>query len=53
MNAVAAPRSLAGRLSDLFWRRPRLLLLLLLLPPLLWLGVIYIGSLLALLAQTS
>ncbi|XDB00107.1 ABC transporter permease [Sulfitobacter sp. LCG007] len=52
MNAVAAHRSLAGRLSDLFWRRPRLLLLLLLLPPLLWLGVIYIGSLLALLAQS-
>ena len=35
-------------LSDLFWRRPRLLLALLLAPPLLWLGVIYIGALAAL-----
>ena len=38
-----------GRLSDLFWRRPRLLLFLMLTPPLLWLGIIYIGSLIALL----
>ncbi|TIU91210.1 MAG: ABC transporter permease, partial [Mesorhizobium sp.] len=28
-----------GALSDLFWRRPILLLLLMLLPPLLWLGI--------------
>lgn len=41
-----------ARLSDLFWRRPRLLLALMLAPPLLWLGVIYIGSLLALLLQS-
>lgn len=41
-----------ARLSDLFWRRPGLLLLLLLTPPLLWLGIIYIGSLFALLAQS-
>jgi putative spermidine/putrescine transport system permease protein len=40
------------RLSDLFWRRPRLFLVLLLALPLLWLGVIYIGSLAALLAQS-
>ena len=38
--------------SDLFWRRPRLLLALMLAPPLLWLGVIYIGSLIALLLQS-
>lgn len=44
--------TLAGRLSDLFWRRPRLALALLLLPPLLWLGVVYIGSLVALLVQS-
>ncbi|MCA0278360.1 MAG: ABC transporter permease [Proteobacteria bacterium] len=43
---------LAGSLSDLLWRRPALLLFLMLAPPLLWLGVIYIGSLLALLAQS-
>ncbi|MGQ0656585.1 MAG: ABC transporter permease [Chromatiales bacterium] len=33
-------------------QRPRLLLILLLAPPLLWLGVVYLGSLLALLAQS-
>lgn len=43
---------LAGRLSDRLWRSPRLLLLLLLLPPLLWLGIVYLGSLFALLAQS-
>lgn len=47
-----AETSLAGRLSDIFWRRPRFLLILLLVPPLLWLGVIYIGALIALLAQS-
>ncbi|BCG84044.1 spermidine/putrescine ABC transporter permease [Mesorhizobium sp. 113-3-9] len=41
-----------GALSDLFWRRPQLLLLLMLLPPVLWLGIVYIGSLFALLAQS-
>lgn len=43
---------LMGRLSDLFWRRPTLLLLLMLVPPLLWLGIIYVGSLIALLLQS-
>ncbi|MFO1174416.1 MAG: ABC transporter permease [Paracoccaceae bacterium] len=43
---------IAGRLSTLFWRRPRLLLAVLLAPPLLWLGVVYIGSLVALLWQS-
>ncbi|WP_137130994.1 ABC transporter permease [Rhizobium sp. FY34] len=42
----------ASRLSDLFWRRPQLLLFLMLTPPLLWLGIIYVGSLLALLLQS-
>lgn len=41
-----------GALSDLFWRRPKLLLLMMLLPPVLWLGIVYIGSLFALLAQS-
>ena len=41
-----------GPLSDLLWRRPKLLLALLLLPPVLWLGIIYLGSLFALLAQS-
>lgn len=39
-------------LSEVFWRRPGLLLALLLLPPVLWLGVIYLGSLAALLVQS-
>ena len=39
-------------LSDTLWRRPRLLLVLLLTPPLLWLGIVYLGSLFALLAQS-
>jgi putative spermidine/putrescine transport system permease protein len=43
---------LFGTLSDMFWRDPRLLLILLLTPPALWLGIIYLGSLFALLAQS-
>jgi putative spermidine/putrescine transport system permease protein len=41
-----------ARLSATFWRRPKLLLLLMLLPPLIWLGVVYIGSLIALLLNS-
>lgn len=48
----SAGGGLASRLSDALWRRPRLLLVLLLLPPALWLGIIYLGSLFALLAQS-
>ncbi len=43
---------LFGRMSDAFWRHPKLLLFLMLTPPLLWLGIIYIGSLIALLLQS-
>ncbi|MDP3082117.1 MAG: ABC transporter permease [Rubrivivax sp.] len=50
LPAVAAP-SLRRRSSDLLYRKPGLLLLLLLAPPLLWFGVIYLGSLFALLAN--
>lgn len=39
-------------LSDALWRRPNILLLLLVTPPLLWLGIVYLGSLFALLAQS-
>ena len=61
MTAVARPSAPAilpssggmlGALSDLFWRRPRFLLTLMLLPPVLWLGVVYLGSLFALLLQS-
>jgi putative spermidine/putrescine transport system permease protein len=43
---------MAGALSNFFYRRSTLRLLLLLTPPLLWFGVVYLGSLLALLAQS-
>ncbi len=52
LSAVLPPRGLADRLTALFWRRPNLLLVLLLAPPLLWLGVVYLGSLAALLLQS-
>jgi len=43
---------ITGALSDIFWRKPKLLLLLMLTPPLLWLGIVYLGSLFALLLQS-
>jgi putative spermidine/putrescine transport system permease protein len=43
---------LTRRISDTLFRRPSLLLTLLLVPPLLWLGIVYLGSLFALLAQS-
>jgi putative spermidine/putrescine transport system permease protein len=58
MSTVTSPPTIAqeggmlDRLSATFWRRPKLLLFLMLAPPLLWLGIIYIGSLFALLAQS-
>ena len=58
MTAFAEPlvlperRGPAGRLSDFFWRHPHLLLTVMLAPPLLWLGVVYLGSLFALLLQS-
>jgi putative spermidine/putrescine transport system permease protein len=54
MTAAAATLqpSLSSRLSTYFYLRPRLLLALFLLPPLLWLGIVYLGSLFALLAQS-
>ena len=41
-----------GALSDIFWRKPKFLLFLMLLPPVLWLGIVYLGSLFALLLQS-
>ncbi|WP_274630290.1 ABC transporter permease [Arvimicrobium flavum] len=49
---LPAKGGIAGALSDLFWRRPKFLLMLMLLPPVLWLGIVYLGSLLALLLQS-
>jgi len=51
-SAVLADRGVGDRISGLFWRRPGLLLALLIAPPLLWLGVVYLGSLAALLLQS-
>ncbi len=50
--AVARERRFARAISDIFFARPQLLTLLLLLPPLLWIGIVYIGSLFALLLQS-
>lgn len=44
--------SLLRRIADHLWRRPRLTLVLMLSLPVLWLGVIYLGSLVALLVQS-
>ncbi len=53
LNAMPARDvSVADRVSAVLFRRPRRVLLLLLIPPLLWFGVIYLGSLFALLAQS-
>jgi putative spermidine/putrescine transport system permease protein len=48
---AAPPLALRRRLSDTLYTRRGLLLLALLAPPLLWFGVIYLGSLFALLAN--
>jgi putative spermidine/putrescine transport system permease protein len=48
----ARPVSLVRRLSSFFYRHPRLKLGVLLAPGLLWLGVVYGGSLFALLVQS-
>ncbi|MBN8629708.1 MAG: ABC transporter permease [Rhodobacterales bacterium] len=50
--AILPARGPADRLTATFWRHPRVLLALLLTPPLLWLGVVYLGSLAALLLQS-
>ncbi|KAF1057286.1 MAG: Inner membrane ABC transporter permease protein YdcU [Pseudomonas citronellolis] len=49
--AQAAAGGPLRRLSNLLYRKPTLYLLLLLIPPLLWFGAIYLGSLLSLLWQ--
>ena len=50
--AVERGGGVLRRLSDALVTRPRLLLLILLAPPLLWLGVVYLGALFALLLQS-
>jgi putative spermidine/putrescine transport system permease protein len=43
---------LLGAMSDLLWRNPLVLLAVMLGPPAIWLGVVYLGSLFALLLQS-
>ncbi len=57
MSAAARAPSLPAdtalrRLSTLLYRKSWLFLTLLLVPPVLWLGIVYLGSLIALLAQS-
>jgi putative spermidine/putrescine transport system permease protein len=53
-HVAAAERGsgISERLSDIFFAHPKLLTFLLLLPPLLWIGIVYVGSLFALLLQS-
>ena len=51
-RALPLPGGLADRLSTLLYTRRGLLLALLLVPPLLWFGIVYLGSLLSLLANS-
>jgi putative spermidine/putrescine transport system permease protein len=49
---IVNKRGVLGTLSDVFWRQPGLLIALMLALPVLWLGVVYLGSLAALLVQS-
>ena len=51
-ETMRLPPSLQRRLSTVLYTHSHVLLLVLLAPPLLWLGVIYLGSLFSLLAQS-
>ena len=50
--AILPTRGFADRMTTLFWRHPNTLLIALLVLPLGWLGIIYLGSLAALLVQS-
>jgi putative spermidine/putrescine transport system permease protein len=45
-------KTLGGKISTFLYRHPLLFLSILLMPPLLWLGVIYLGALISLLLQS-
>ncbi|WP_333828945.1 ABC transporter permease [Pararhodobacter sp.] len=51
-TAILPQRGPGDRLSALFWRHPNVLLAALLILPLAWLGIVYLGSLAALLLQS-
>jgi putative spermidine/putrescine transport system permease protein len=48
----APPQSFWRQLSTFLYRRPWLIMVLLLLPPLIWLGVVYLGSLAAMMVNS-
>ena len=52
MTAAALPAAKGGGAADFFYRHSGLLTLAFLLPPLLWIGIVYVGSLFALLLQS-
>lgn len=52
LSASALSRGITGRFSDWLWRHPGLFIALLLCLPVLWLGVVYLGSLMSLLVQS-
>jgi putative spermidine/putrescine transport system permease protein len=52
MAASATRSSALTSVSDFFFRKSGLLTLMLLLPPLLWIGIVYVGSLFTLLLQS-
>jgi putative spermidine/putrescine transport system permease protein len=52
VSAASLDGGVFRHLSDVFVRRPALLTFLLLAPPLLWLGIVYLGALLALLLHS-
>lgn len=52
LSAAAGQTGLRRSISNLLYQRRTLTLLLLLTPPLLWFGVVYVGSLLTLLSQS-
>jgi putative spermidine/putrescine transport system permease protein len=52
MSTAALQPSVLSRLSSALYLHPKLLLALLLAPPLIWFGIIYLGSLLSLLLQS-
>ena len=51
VSPAPGPHGTLRRITALFWRKPALGLFLLLLAPLMWFGIIYLGSLLTLLWQ--
>ena len=51
-GAILPARGPGDRLTALFWRRPGVLVAVLIAAPLAWLGIVYVGSLVALLIQS-